>query len=147
MGLAAPTSAASADDVVVARGISRLFGDFVAVEDTTFTVKRGEIFGLLGPNGAGKTTTFRMLCGLLAPTKGSVTVAGADLRTSKASARARVGYVAQKFSLYERLTVRETLRYFGESYGLSGADRGASGRSPRALRRLAHGRAPLGREA
>lgn len=121
LGLAAPTSAASADDVVVARGISRLFGDFVAVEDTTFTVKRGEIFGLLGPNGAGKTTTFRMLCGLLAPTKGSVTVAGADLRTSKASARARVGYVAQKFSLYERLTVRETLRYFGESYGLSGA--------------------------
>ena len=122
LGLAAPApSAASADDVVVARGISRLFGDFVAVEDTTFTVKRGEIFGLLGPNGAGKTTTFRMLCGLLAPTKGSVTVAGADLRTSKASARARVGYVAQKFSLYERLTVRETLRYFGESYGLSGA--------------------------
>lgn len=121
LGLAAPTSAASADDVVVARGISRLFGDFVAVEDTTFTVKRGEIFGLLGPNGAGKTTTFRMLCGLLAPTKGSVTVAGADLRTSKASARARVGYVAQKFSLYERLTVLETLRYFGESYGLSGA--------------------------
>lgn len=122
LGLTASApSAASADDVVVARGISRLFGDFVAVEDTTFTVKRGEIFGLLGPNGAGKTTTFRMLCGLLAPTKGSVTVAGADLRTSKASARARVGYVAQKFSLYERLTVRETLRYFGESYGLSGA--------------------------
>ena len=84
-------------------------------------MKRGEIFGLLGPNGAGKSTTFLMLCGLLAPTKGSVTVAGADLRTSKASARARVGYVAQKFSLYERLTVRETLRYFGESYGLSGA--------------------------
>lgn len=122
---ASPATAASSTssddaDVVVARGISKTFGDFVAVADTTFSVRRGEIFGLLGPNGAGKTTTFRMLCGLLAPTRGSVTVAGVDLRTSKASARARVGYVAQKFSLYERLTVRETLRYFGESYGLFG---------------------------
>lgn len=119
---ASSTTAASTDDadVVVARGISKTFGNFVAVADTTFSVRRGEIFGLLGPNGAGKTTTFRMLCGLLAPTRGSVTVAGVDLRTSKASARARVGYVAQKFSLYERLTVRETLRYFGESYGLFG---------------------------
>lgn len=93
---------------------------FTAVADSTFQVRRGEIFGLLGPNGAGKTTTFRMLCGLLAPTTGDIRAAGADLRRAKSAARARVGYVAQKFSLYERLTARQNLEYFGEAYGVAG---------------------------
>lgn len=120
------TSAASADDtaerpvVIRADGIARKFGNFVAVADTSFEVRRGEIFGLLGPNGAGKTTTFRMLCGLLAPSKGQIEVAGYDLRTAKAGARARIGYVAQKFSLYGKLSVEQNLRYFGRSYGFFG---------------------------
>ena len=83
-------------------------------------MKRGEIFGLLGPNGAGKTTTFRMLCGLLPPSSGDIRIDGVDLLASASEARARIGYVAQKFSLYERLTVYQTLRYFGECYGVSG---------------------------
>ena len=117
------TRASKHDDVVIrASGISRRFGSFVAVADTPFTVRRGEIFGLLGPNGAGKTTTFRMLCGLLAPSAGEIEVAGSDLRTAKAAARARIGYVAQKFSLYGRLTVEQNLRYFGRSYGLHGRE-------------------------
>lgn len=92
------------------------------VSDTSasFEVRRGEIFGLLGPNGAGKTTTFRMLCGLLVPSKGQIEVAGYDLRTAKAGARARIGYVAQKFSLYGKLSVEQNLRYFGRSYGFFG---------------------------
>lgn len=97
------TLAASADDtaerpvVIRADGIARKFGNFVAVADTSFEVRRGEIFGLLGPNGAGKTTTFRMLCGLLVPSKGQIEVAGYDLRTAKAGARARIGYVHRSF--------------------------------------------------
>ena len=123
---ASDTSAASADDtaerpvVIRADGIARKFGNFVAVADTSFEVRRGEIFGLLGPNGAGKTTTFRMLCGLLVPSKGQIEVAGYDLRTAKAGARARIGYVAQKFSLYGKLSVEQNLRYFGRSYGFFG---------------------------
>ena len=89
---------------MVARNISRRFGSFTAVEDTSFSVKKGEIFGLLGPNGAGKTTTFRMLCGLLPASGGTISVAGSDLRTARSAARAKVGYVAQKFSLYAQLS-------------------------------------------
>ncbi len=111
---------ASSEPVIRAEHISRLFGNFVAVADTCFDVKRGEIFGLLGPNGAGKTTTFRMLCGLLPPSSGEIRIDGVDLLASASEARARIGYVAQKFSLYERLTVEQTLRYFGECYGVSG---------------------------
>jgi ABC-2 type transport system ATP-binding protein len=99
------------------------FGDFVAVDHVSFEVRRGEIFGLLGPNGAGKTTTFRMLCGLLRPTSGTLKVAGADLRRSPASARGKIGYVAQKFSLYGQLSVAENLDFFARAYGLSGARR------------------------
>lgn len=123
---ASAASAVSADDsaerpvVIRADGIARKFGNFVAVADTSFEVRRGEIFGLLGPNGAGKTTTFRMLCGLLVPSKGQIEVAGYDLRTAKAGARARIGYVAQKFSLYGKLSVEQNLRYFGRSYGFFG---------------------------
>ena len=98
----------------------RKFGDFTAVSHTSFAVHRGEVFGLLGPNGAGKTTTFRMLCGLLPATSGVLRVAGVDLRTARTQARANIGYVAQKFSLYSGLTVYENLRFFGGAYGLSG---------------------------
>jgi ABC-2 type transport system ATP-binding protein len=83
-------------------------------------VRRGELFGLLGPNGAGKTTTFRMLCGLLPATGGELHVAGADVRTSRVEARARLGYVAQKFSLYGTLSVMENLEFFASAYGLRG---------------------------
>jgi ABC-2 type transport system ATP-binding protein len=99
----------------------RKFGDFVAVANTSFSVRRGEVFGLLGPNGAGKTTTFRMLCGLLPATSGSLSVAGVDLRRARAEARRRIGYVAQKFSLYGNLTVADNLRFFAGAYGLHGA--------------------------
>ena len=102
------------------RDLVRRFGDFTAVASTSFEVRRGEIFGLLGPNGAGKTTTFRMLCGLLPATSGSLQVAGANLRVAPARARARIGYVAQKFSLYATLTVRENLAFYGAAYGLHG---------------------------
>ncbi len=113
-------SGGNEDPVIRADHIAKRFGGFTAVSDTSFTVTKGEIFGLLGPNGAGKTTTFRMLCGLLPPTEGDIAVAGADLRHAKSEARARVGYVAQKFSLYERLTTRQNLVYFGECYGVYG---------------------------
>jgi len=106
--------------VIVVRDLVRKFGDFTAVASTSFDVARGEIFGLLGPNGAGKTTTFRMLCGLLPATSGHLEVAGVDLRTARAQARARIGYVAQKFALYGNLSVRENLEFFGAAYGLRG---------------------------
>jgi ABC-2 type transport system ATP-binding protein len=99
------------------------FGAFTAVRGIDFEVRRGEIFGLLGPNGAGKTTTFRMLCGLLAPSGGELHVAGANVRHAPAAARARLGYVAQKFSLYGPLSVIENLEFFSSAYGLRGERR------------------------
>jgi ABC-2 type transport system ATP-binding protein len=102
------------------KDLVRRFGDFVAVASTSFSVRRGEIFGLLGPNGAGKTTTFRMLCGLLPASGGQLRVAGVDLRHARAQARQRIGYVSQKFALYGNLTVRENLSFFGGAYGLRG---------------------------
>src|SRR5690606_15854643 len=104
--------------VVEVRDLVRKFGEFTAVDRTSFAVRRGEVFGLLGPNGAGKTTTFRMLCGLLPATSGTLRVAGADLRRARAQARQRIGYVAQKFALYGNLTVRENLEFFAGAYGL-----------------------------
>jgi ABC-2 type transport system ATP-binding protein len=115
----APAGRAS-DTVIEVRNLMRTFGDFVAVANTSFTVRRGEVFGLLGPNGAGKTTTFRMLCGLLPATSGSLSVAGVDLRTARAAARRRIGYVSQKFALYGNLDVGENLRFFAGAYGLRG---------------------------
>jgi ABC-2 type transport system ATP-binding protein len=108
------------DTVVEVHDLDRSFGKFVAVDHVDFCVKRGEIFGLLGPNGAGKTTTFRMLCGLLPPSGGTLTVAGVDVRQASASARQHLGYVAQKFSLYGQLTVGENLDFFARAYGLGG---------------------------
>lgn len=113
-------STASSAPAIVVEKLVRQFGDFTAVASTSFTVNRGEIFGLLGPNGAGKTTTFRMLCGLLPATSGHLEVAGVNLRTARAQARARIGYVSQKFSLYGNLSVRENLTFFGGAYGLYG---------------------------
>ena len=110
-----------ANQVVVAvKDLVKKFGDFAAVDHVSFEVTRGEIFGLLGPNGAGKTTTFRMLCGLLPPTHGTLQVAGADLHNARAAARQRLGYVAQKFALYGDLSVLENLEFFASAYGLRG---------------------------
>ena len=110
----------SPDAVVQVRNLVRQFGSFVAVDHVSFDVQRGEIFGLLGPNGAGKTTTFRMLCGLLPASSGTLQVAGVDLRRARASARQRIGYVAQKFSLYGQLSVTENLDFFASAYNLRG---------------------------
>lgn len=101
------------------KDLVRKFGDFIAVNNTSFQVRQGEIFGLLGPNGAGKTTTFKMLCGLLPASSGYLSVAGVDLRTARTQARANIGYVAQKFSLYSTLTVDENMEFYGGAYGLS----------------------------
>lgn len=109
----------SEDVDIKVKNLVRRFGDFTAVDNTSFQVHEGEIFGLLGPNGAGKSTTFKMLCGLLPASSGELSVAGVNLRTARAAARANVGYVAQKFSLYGMLTVRENLEFFGGAYGLT----------------------------
>ncbi|MGX5720348.1 ATP-binding cassette domain-containing protein [Shinella zoogloeoides] len=108
------------EKVVEVRDLVRMFGDFTAVDHVSFSVRRGEVYGLLGPNGAGKSTTFRMLCGLLPATSGALQVAGADLLKAGAKARERLGYVAQKFSLYGQLTVDENLEFFASAYGLRG---------------------------
>ena len=105
-------------EIVIARNIKKCFGNFVAVDDSSFKVHIGEIFGLLGPNGAGKTTTFRMICALSKPTSGQVTINGFDLAKAKHDARATIGYVSQKFSLYRKLSVYQNLEYFWLSYGL-----------------------------
>jgi ABC-2 type transport system ATP-binding protein len=116
----ADARACDGEPVIAVRDLVRKFGDFTAVASTSFEVARGEIFGLLGPNGAGKTTTFRMLCGLLPATSGHLEVAGLNLRRARAQARARIGYVSQKFALYGSLTVRENLEFFAGAYGLRG---------------------------
>lgn len=106
--------------IIETRNVSRLFGDFIAVNNVSFSVYQGEVFGLLGPNGAGKTTTFRMLCGLLPASKGSLYVDGVDVRVARQEARKHLGYVAQKFSLYSPLSVKENLSFFAGAYGLRG---------------------------
>jgi len=116
----APTPATPAPAIEV-HDLVRRFGSFVAVDHVTFSVPHGQIFGLLGPNGAGKSTIFRMLCGLLPPSGGTAHVAGLDLLRAPAAARARVGYMAQRFSLYAELSVRENLRFFARVYGLNRA--------------------------
>jgi ABC-2 type transport system ATP-binding protein len=102
--------------------LSRRFGSFQAVDDVSFSVARGEIFGYLGANGAGKSTTIRMLCGLLAPTSGEARVAGFDVKSTPESVKASIGYMSQKFSLYLDLPVRANIEFFGGAYGLSGPD-------------------------
>ena len=109
--------------VVEARGLTKYFGSFAATSGISFSIPPGEIFGLLGPNGAGKSTTFKMMCGLLKPTRGEALVTGISLSRAPAAARQRVGYMAQKFSLYGNLTTRQNLEFFSGLYGLRGAAR------------------------
>jgi ABC-2 type transport system ATP-binding protein len=111
---------------IEAKGLTKRFGDFTAAEDMNFNIPQGRIFGLLGPNGAGKSTTFKILCGLLTPTGGSGAVAGNDLRRAAAHARASLGYMAQKFSLYGDLSVRQNLDFFAGAYDLSRGDAAAA---------------------
>jgi ABC-2 type transport system ATP-binding protein len=113
----------SDDHIIVVDDVSRRFGDFYAVKHVSFKVKAGEIFGLLGANGAGKSTTFRMLCGLLPPSSGNLRVAGFDVRQFAAAARARLGYMSQKFSLYGNLSVQQNLNFFSNTYGLTARHR------------------------
>jgi ABC-2 type transport system ATP-binding protein len=111
------------DNAVEMRELVKRFGDFVAVDHVTMDVRRGEIFGFLGPNGAGKSTTIRMLCGLLGPTSGSATVGGLDVATQSELIKQRIGYMSQKFSLYDDLTVEENIDFFSGIYGVPRAKR------------------------
>lgn len=119
--LSAPTKEREA--VIKIDHLSKFFGDFQAVKNISFEVRRGEIFGLLGANGAGKTTTFRMLCGLLAPSSGKLSVAEVDMRHAPSAARARIGFVSQKFSLYGNLSIIQNMRFFASAYGIVGKER------------------------
>ncbi|MEZ4809777.1 MAG: ABC transporter ATP-binding protein [Allomuricauda sp.] len=111
------------DEIVIqTEGLTKIFGDFTAVDAITFEVRKGEIFGFLGANGAGKTTAMRMLCGLSIPTSGKATIAGFDIYKETESIKKNIGYMSQKFSLYEDLTVLENIRFFGGIYGLSNAE-------------------------
>jgi len=110
------------NNVIEVSELTRKFGDFIAVDHVSFDVKQGEIFGFLGANGAGKTTVIRMLTGLLVPTSGFATVAGVNLFTHAESIKKKIGYMSQKFSLYDDLTVTENIRFYGGIYGLSGSD-------------------------
>ncbi len=104
---------------VMVQNLTKTFGNFTAVDHVSFTVNKGEIFGFLGANGAGKTTTIRMLCGLLLPTSGQATVGGFDVYTQPDLIKQNIGYMSQRFSLYEDLTVRENIEFFGGIYGLT----------------------------
>ena len=111
-------SPADARDVVEVQGLVKRFGALAAVDDLSFSIRRGEIFGILGPNGSGKTTTIRMLCGLIRPSQGTATVAGADVAREPERVKARIGYMSQAFGLYRDLTVDENLAFYGGVYTL-----------------------------
>ena len=135
---------------VWAQDLTRTFGDFTAVDAITFTVAKGEVFGFLGANGAGKTTAIKMLTGLLAPSSGQASTAGHDVAAEPDEVKRRIGYMSQRFALYDDLTVRENMRFYGGVYGLS--DREIKGRAAASLERLGFehladdrvGRLPLG---
>src|SRR5690349_24844207 len=109
----------TSEAVIRVNHLSRRFDELVAVDDVSFEVRRGAIFGLLGPNGSGKSTIIRMLCGVLEPSGGDATVLGYDVRTKAELVKRRIGYMSQKFSLYGDLSVRENLEFYGRIYGLS----------------------------
>lgn len=111
------------DVAVDIRELTRRFGALTAVSSLTLRISRGEVFGLLGPNGSGKTTTIRMLCGLLEPTAGTALVAGIDIRTAPERVKMQIGYMSQRFGLYDDLTVAENLAFYGGIYGLTGTER------------------------
>ena len=113
-----PRTGKAADTMVSTRGLTRRFGSFTAVDDVSLDVGRGEIFGFLGANGAGKTTMIRMLCGLLMPSGGEATVAGFDVYRESESIKRNIGYMSQRFSLYEDLTIEENIEFYGGIYGL-----------------------------
>ena len=113
------------EPIIQTHSLSRRFGSFVAVEDISLSVTRGEIFGVLGPNGAGKSTTIRMLCGILDPSGGSGTVVGYDIATQAERIKERIGYMTQRFSLYEDLSVLENLTFYAGIYGVPRAKRRA----------------------
>src|SRR5512147_1131547 len=106
-------------DAIVVKELTRRFGKFVAVDHVSFTVGTGEIFGFLGSNGAGKSTTIRMLCGLLKPTSGTALVGGVDVSCEPERVKGAIGYMSQKFSLYELLTVDQNIRLYAELYGVA----------------------------
>ena len=108
------------DVAVETRHLTRRFGSIVAVRDLNLTIAKGEVFGLLGPNGSGKTTTIRMLCGLLAPSEGTAIVAGVDIREAPDRIKELIGYMSQRFGLYEDLTVAENMDFYAGIYGLEG---------------------------
>jgi ABC-2 type transport system ATP-binding protein len=108
----------SPDSAVIVKDLEKHFGSFVAVNRVSFEIKKGEIFGFLGPNGAGKSTTIRMLCGILTPSAGAGTVAGFDIRTQQEEIKANIGYMSQKFSLYDDLTVEENIDFYSGIYGI-----------------------------
>ncbi|GAB6143402.1 ATP-binding cassette domain-containing protein [Desulfocicer niacini] len=118
---ASPSPGGTVDTAVTVNHLTRMFGTFKAVDDLSLTVEKGEIFGFLGPNGAGKSTTIRMLCGLLAPSSGKGVVAGFDVHTQAEQIKQHIGYMSQKFSLYEDLTVAENIEFYGGIYGLKGS--------------------------
>jgi ABC-2 type transport system ATP-binding protein len=110
------------NEIITAHELTRRFGEFTAVDRISFAVSKGEIFGFLGANGAGKTTAMRMLCGLLTPTSGEATVAGFNVSTQPEKIKRTIGYMSQKFTLYEDLTVTENMRFFGGIYGMTRPD-------------------------
>jgi len=116
-------SAESAGEAVVIQGLRKTFGALVAVDRLDLSIPQGEVFGLLGPNGSGKTTTIRMLCGLMEPTSGSATVVGFDIVRDAEQIRRRIGYMSQRFGLYDDLTVKENIRFYATIYGLHGGGR------------------------
>src|SRR3954469_24699742 len=109
------------ETVIECDGLTKRFGAFTAVDHVTFSVEKGSIFGFLGPNGSGKSTVIRMLCGILEPTEGSATVAGIDVANASDELKETIGYMSQKFSLYDELTVHENLQFYGRLYGLKRA--------------------------
>src|SRR4051812_22418918 len=106
--------------VIECHGLTKRFGAFTAVDHVTFSVEKGSIFGFLGPNGSGKSTVIRMLCGILEPTEGTARVGGIDVVNSTDELKETIGYMSQKFSLYDELTVYENLQFYGRLYGLKG---------------------------
>lgn len=123
LALKTPVVESKSEIVIETKELTKKFGAFTAADNITFNIKRGEIFGLLGPNGAGKSTTFKMMCGLLKPTAGRALINGIDFQMAPSQARSKIGYMAQKFSLYGSLSVQQNLEFFSGAYNLCGKDR------------------------